>query len=151
MSCRSPSTANGTLRREKHFPLRLFLPRAPKGRFQTNGAGLPEDVWKIVTAFEICEGRKGGLIAMYDSNRRPQQEIRELLRELEYTDFLASGTVDASQRQLRFQQPDDVQRCKDWLIDATNDTEFLRFFGNFQAFGPSGDTFGVVGTFCTRI
>jgi|ERR1017187_3829298 hypothetical protein len=138
--------------RKPHFPLRCFInPQRPRGRFATNGSGVIEDIWKLVNAFEICEGvSKGGVFGVYDSGRHPREATRDLLRELEYTDFLASGTINTDREELRFDHPDDVESCKDWLANATDDTEFLRHFGCYIAFGPDGKMLGKVSDFCTR-
>lgn len=147
---REKSPSEGWKSKSRHFPLRLFLPRRPKGRFETNGAGLLEKPWSAVTEFQVCEGADGGLIALYDSRCRPHVEIRELLFELGYTDLLAHGTIDQQRRELRFQQPKDADFCKERLIDAADDTEFVRFFGTCKAFGPNGESFGEIVTFCIR-
>lgn len=148
----APPSRGGGLKRKPRFPLRCFInPQHPRGRFATNGSGVIEDRWKLVTAFEICESAaKGGVIAVYDSVHHPRAATRDLLRELEYTDFLASGSIDTGRQELRFDHPDDIESCRVLLVNATDDTEFLRHFGCYIAYASNGERFGQVSAFCIQ-
>jgi hypothetical protein len=152
MSRGAPPSPGGGSKRKPRFPLRCFFnPQHPRGRFATNGSGVIEDKWKLVNAFEICESAtKGGVIAVYNSVLHPREATQDLLLELEYTDFLASGVIDTDLQELRFERPDDLESCRDWLVNATDDTEFLRHFGCCTAFAPNGERFGEINAFCIR-
>lgn len=146
MSRDIPPSRGQKSKKRPRFPLRSYVnPHHPKGRYKTNGSGVIENEWDLVNAFEICEGaEKGGVVAMYDSRDHPREATIDLLLFQTYTDFLARGTIHRDHKELRFTYPYDAEECRDCLVNACDDTEFLRHFGHFKAFGPGGESFGII-------
>jgi len=101
-------------------------------------------------SFEICEGEPGGLVFMYNSKHRTQNDARQLLNAWEYIEFRASGLVNVRRLELQFKEPTDREDCKAYLRDAVSDPKFLHHFGEFRVFGPEGEDFGQANSFCVR-
>jgi hypothetical protein len=134
----------------RHFQLHLFFAGWQRGRYASDGTGVPKELWRQMDSFEICEGDNGGLVFVYNSKDRTQDAARQLLMAWEYTVFLAHGQIDANRSKLQFQEPADRETCEECLRNAASDAEFLRYFAEFDVVGSNGKSFGQVNAFCVR-
>ncbi len=119
-------------------------------RYATHGAGRNVDSWKGMDAFEIGQGDGEGLVLIYSLRERTARDAWQWLNEHGYTEFVASGRIDAriAEPEWRFEKPPDRELCAAVMCEIVSDPQFLRYFAKFYVVAPDAHRFGQANSFC---
>jgi hypothetical protein len=100
-------------------------------------------------AFEIGQGNGEGLVLIYSLRERTAHDASQWLSENSYTEFVASGRIDAriAEPEWRFEKPSDRELCAAIMCEIVSDPQFLRYFAKFHVVAPDGYRFGQANTF----
>ena len=100
-------------------------------------------------AFEIGQGDGEGLVLIYSLRERTAQAAWQWLNEYGFTEFVASGRIDARipEPEWRFEKPPDREFCAAVMSEIVSDPQFLRYFARFYVIAPDGHRFGRANSF----
>jgi len=131
-----------------------ITPHFGKHRYGTDGTGIPMAKWKILDSFLAQEGpigvTIGGVVYMFSSCERSKAGAENYLVNMGYTQFIAAGVINHQSRIWQFTDPDDVRICESVLRRFAGESEFLRYYGEFNVNGPSGEGLGLIQShYCT--